>query len=143
MINKQSVCLLDRCVPNCHCKSNVKDCTKLNTYSCNKWGGKQHSDNGSCICIPRLDISVNRNYVFDIIKRLNWGEIISISCVVNRKNPTSPFVSIFIDIDWFKNVKVDTIRNIISQGNAIKVVHNNFNVWKIYEKKNNIHIHNN
>ena len=143
MINKQRVCLLDRCVSNCPCKSNNKDCTTLNGYSSKTWTEKQNSSNVSCICIPRLDISINRNNVFDIIKKLNWGEIISISCVVNRKNPSSPFVSIFIDIHWFNTVEVNNIRNIISQGNAIKIVHNNFIVWKIYEKKNNIHIHNN
>ena len=33
MINKQRVCLLDRCVSNCPCKSNNKDCTTLNGYS--------------------------------------------------------------------------------------------------------------
>jgi hypothetical protein len=97
----------------------------------------------TCICIPRLDISIKQNMVINVVKRLNWGRIIGLSTVINNKNPTTPFISVFIDIIWNNNDYVNNIRNVLKDGHSVKVVHNNFNVWKIYQKKNNIHIHNN
>ena len=134
-------CLFDRCVNNCSCKSGM---TTGNTTGKTKgWRHCTRTQQQSCICIPRLDLSINKEYVTSIIDKLYWGHITNISTVVNQKNPDLPFVSVFINIMWLDNNRVKNIRQILGAGHAVKVVHNNFNVWKIYEKKNNIHIHNN
>ena len=134
-------CLFDRCVSNCSCKSGK---TTGNTVGMtNEWRRCGQTQQHSCICIPRLDLNINKEYVTSIIDKLYWGHITNVSTVVNQKNPALPFVSVFINIMWLDNNRVKNIRQILSGGHAVKVVHNNFNVWKIYEKKNNIHIHNN
>ena len=125
-------CLFDRCVSNCSCKSQITT-----------MGRHTQTQQRSCICIPRLPLTVNKEYVSYIIDKLYWGHITSISRVVNVKNPALPFVSVFINIMWLDNNRVKNIRQILTNGHAVKVVHNDFNVWKIYEKNNNVHIHNN
>ena len=124
MLVEPKVSLLDRCI------------------SSKSYNNRIATNNTSCICIPRLDVTITKKYVLDIIKKLNWGKIISISCVVNKKSVSTPFVSIFIDIEWFQTSNISNIRKIMSEGHAVKVVLNKFVVWKIYEKKNNTHIHN-
>ena len=145
MLVHPKVSLLDRCISGQSCKCTNKG-LYINSQADTSKGlntSKGLSTNKiTCICIPRLDITITKNYVVDIIKKLNWGKIISISCVVNRKNVSTPFVSVFIDIEWFETCYISNIRKIMSEGHAIKVVFNKYIVWKIYEKKNNTHIHN-
>ena len=138
MLVHPKVSLLDRCSSGQSCK-----CTNKGLYINSQADtNKSLSTNKiTCICIPRLDITITKNYVVDIIKKLNW-KIISIYCVLNRKNVSTPFVIIFIDIEWFETCYISNIRKIMSEGHAIKVVFNKYIVWKIYEKKNNTHIHN-
>lgn len=135
-------CLLDRCVCSYKSTSTTAHSSRDRARTDQKQFAKMNSQS-SCICIPRLDVGVKKEFVYYIFKKLKWGDITNISFIVNQKNPTMSFVSIFVDIRWFNNEDVGTIRKILSDGNAMKIVHNNFNVWKIYEKKNNIHIHNN
>ena len=132
MITRNS--FLDRCA-----SSNRHAASHAASHTC----AASHAASHACICIPRLDISIKQNTVINVVKRHNWGRIIGLSTVINNKNPTTPFISVFIDIIWNNNDSVNNIRNVLKDGHSVKVVHNNFNVWKIYQKKNNIHIHNN
>ena len=103
-----------------------------------------HAASHACICILDSNISIKKILLLTIYSaHLSWGRIIGLSTVINNKNPTTPFISVFIDIIWNNNDSVNNIRNVLKDGHSVKVVHNNFNVWKIYQKKNNIHIHNN
>ena len=125
----QKRCLLDRCIG---AKGRANGPAAGNGLA---------AVNYSCICIPRLDANVTEDYVRDIIHRLNWGEILKLSVVLNKKNAMSPFISIFIDIVWNDSPNIERIRKIIGSGQSIKIVHNHFNVWKIYEKKNNVQLY--
>ena len=82
MLVHPKVSLLDRCISGQSCKFTNKG-LYINSQADTSKG--LSTNKITCICIPRLDITITKNYVVDIIKKLNWGKIISISCVLNRK----------------------------------------------------------
>ena len=132
MITRNS--FLDRCASsNRHAASHAASHTCAASHAASHACAASHAASHACICIPRLDISIKQNTVINVVKRLNWGRIIGLSTVINNKNPTTPFISVFIDIIWNNNDSVNNIRNVLKDGHSVKVVHNNFN-WKIAKK---------
>ena len=78
MLVHPKVSLLDRCISGQSCKFTNKG-LYINSQADTSKGlntSKGLSTNKiTCICIPRLDITITKNYVVDIIKNLTGGKL--------------------------------------------------------------------
>lgn len=89
------------------------------------------------ICIPRINTNVTKHQLYDIFGRLNWGSvknvyIVNTSKKNNSKNKTS---CVFIYLNWRNQPDIYDIRNKLSNGSSIKLVYNEYTIWKLYAKK--------
>lgn len=84
----------------------------------------------SSICIPRVDMSVSRNYIEDVIRNMNIGYIETLNEIPLRKDPTHKRV--IMKMRWDKNnVKTKEILNKMTEFGSVKLVYNMPWYWKV------------
>jgi hypothetical protein len=84
----------------------------------------------SSICIPRVDMSVSRNYIEDVISNMNIGNIEKLNEIPLRKDPTHKRV--IMKMRWDKNnVKTKEILNKMTEFGSVKLVYNMPWYWKV------------
>ena len=84
------------------------------------------------ICIPRINKNVTKHQLYNIFVRLNWGTVKNISIINTSKNNTS---CVFIYLNWKNNDDIKNICEKLSNGKSIKIVYNEYTIWKLYAKK--------
>ena len=89
------------------------------------------------ICIPRISSNVTKHQLFDIFTRLKWGNIDNIYFVnTSKKNNSKIRTScVFIYLTWNNNEDAYSIQKKLINGQSIKIVFNEFTIWKLYAKK--------
>ena len=88
------------------------------------------------LCIPRIENTIELNYVKSIFTRMNIGEIKGIFEIPSRAEVKFKRVMIQIDIDE-KNEKGNFIMKRMNLGKDVKVVYNSPCYWKVYRRRIN------
>jgi hypothetical protein len=83
----------------------------------------------SSICIPRIDSSIPKDYVYRIINNLQVGNIEKITEIPLRNDPTHK--RIIIKINWNRNIKSLNIQKMLLNTGSIKLVYDMPWYWKI------------
>jgi hypothetical protein len=83
----------------------------------------------SSICIPRIDSSIPKDYIYRVINNLQVGNIEKITEIPLRNDPTHK--RIIIKINWNRNTKSLNIQKILSNTGSIKLVYDMPWYWKI------------
>jgi len=85
------------------------------------------------LCIPRVDLSYTRDYIFSIICRLKWGRIVNIS--ESRPKDNAVYRCVMINIKWNDNNKNGDLKTRIVNGGYINIVHDSQSpqFWRIME----------
>jgi len=83
----------------------------------------------SSICIPRIESSIPKDYIYRVINNLQVGSIEKITEIPLRNDPTHK--RIIIKIQWNKSIKSVNIQRILSNTGAIKLVYDMPWYWKI------------
>ena len=78
----------------------------------------------STLCIPRMELSTPKNYIFQTLCRLKWGRIIHINEIPLRNDPTQK--RIIIKIKWNSSSEY---KERINNGDSIKLVHDENSPW--------------
>jgi hypothetical protein len=88
------------------------------------------------LCIPRIDTTFNRDYIFKTICRLKWGRIVKL--YESRPKNNTNYRCVIIDINWNDKSNGD-IKERLHDGNYINIVHDNNSpyFWRIM-KSNHI-----
>ena len=76
------------------------------------------------LCIPRMELSTPRNYIFQTLCKLKWGKIIKINEIPLRNDPTQK--RILIKIRWNQSNEYESR---INNGDIIKLIHNENSPW--------------
>ena len=84
----------------------------------------------SSVCIPRMDSSVSRSYIYQKLVELNIGTIQRIIEIPLRNDPTQKRVIIKLQWDPVSQYAVQ-IQNMLKSIGSIKLVHNMPWYWKI------------
>jgi len=72
------------------------------------------------LCIPRVEITYKREYIFNTLSRLNWGRIKSIHESRSRDNEN--YKRVLINIDW-NNKENNDMKEMLVDGKYINIVH--------------------
>jgi hypothetical protein len=83
----------------------------------------------SSICIPRIDSSVPKEYIYKKITDMKAGNIQRITEIPLRNDPTQK--RIIIKLMWDNNTQSQRIQQQLSDLGSIKLVHNMPWFWKI------------
>ena len=78
----------------------------------------------SILCIPRMELSTPKNYIFQTLCRLKWGRILHINEIPLRNDPTQK--RIIIKIKWNSSSEY---KERINNGDSIKLVHDENSPW--------------
>ena len=89
------------------------------------------------ICIPRINTNVTKHQLYGIFNRLKWGEINNVYIVNTSKKNNSKIKTccVFIYLNWINSPDIYDIRNKLNNGQSIKLVYNEYTIWKLYAKK--------
>jgi uncharacterized membrane protein len=75
------------------------------------------------LCIPRLAKSITREYIFNVIEKMQIGEIETLHEIPLQKS--SNFKRIIIRVKWdLSSPKTQKIYSQLSENKSIKIVHN-------------------
>ena len=86
----------------------------------------------SSICIPRINSSVSKDYIYKTLCELKIGNIEKIIEIPLRNDPTHK--RIIINLTWNKlNIKANNIKKTLETMGSIKVVYDMPWYWKIVE----------
>ena len=88
------------------------------------------------LCIPRLENTIELNYVKSIFTKMNVGEIKGIFEIPLRAEVKFKRVMIQMNIDENKEVG-DFIMKRMNSGKDVKVVYNSPCYWKVYQRRIN------
>jgi hypothetical protein len=83
----------------------------------------------SSICIPRVEASISKDFIFKTISNLQIGCVEKITEIPLRNDPTHK--RIIIKIHWNKNQKSNSIQKTLLNTGSIKLVYNMPWYWKI------------
>ena len=88
----------------------------------------------SSICIPRVDITITKEYIFEKIKELKIGHIEKINEIPLRNDPNHK--RIIIKFKWnYKTDHVDELKKTMTQNGSLKYVHNMPWYWRICDTR--------
>jgi hypothetical protein len=92
------------------------------------------------LCIPRIDATINKDYIFKTLCKLKWGKITKIVEIPLRDDNSQK--RILININWNGASNIKDIRTNLSNGRYINIVHDSISPWfwritmsKSYESK--------
>jgi len=93
------------------------------------------SDVHPILCIPRMDNSITKKYIFDKIKLLKWG-LISKIIEIPLKNEVDK-KRIIINLKWNNNENTNIYKNKLLNNETIQLVHNSNEpfYWRISKFK--------
>jgi len=83
----------------------------------------------SSICIPRIESSISKEYIYKTLTDLQIGYIHKITEIPLRNDPTHK--RIIISINWNKNPKSENIQKILANSGCLKLVYDMPWYWKI------------
>ena len=82
--------------------------------------------NNITLCIPKVNISISKKYIFNIFNKFDFGKIQRIDLI--RKQNTQ---RAFIHYDyWNNNEKISQIKGWLLEGKDIKIIYNDPWYWK-------------
>jgi hypothetical protein len=79
----------------------------------------------SILCIPRMEMTTPKQYIFTTLCKLNWGHISILNEIPLRNEPTQK--RILIRVKWDPNASEYKSR--ILKGDSVKLVHNINSPW--------------
>jgi len=79
------------------------------------------------LCIPRIESSIHKTFVFKKLCELKWGFIEKITEIPLKNDPTQK--RIIIKIKWNKEEEIQEIKEKIRTGESIKLVYDKFLPW--------------
>ena len=83
------------------------------------------------LCIPRIEKGVREKDIFDVFKRLSFGEVERVDIVSWKKNTSeNQFVRVFIHFKFW-NDHTENIRKKLLSGCSFNIVHDFPWFWKI------------
>jgi hypothetical protein len=87
----------------------------------------------STLCIPRMEVTISKNYIHQTLTKLKWGSIIKINEIPLRNDPSQKRV--IIKIRWTDDS--NRYKERIDKGDSIKLVHSENSpwFWKIVQSK--------
>ena len=83
----------------------------------------------SSICIPRVEASITKDYIYKTLCNLQIGSIEKITEIPLRNDPTHK--RIIIKLHWNKNQTSINMQNILTTIGSIKLVYDMPWYWKI------------
>jgi len=79
-------------------------------------------DQSIILCIPRVSTSISREYIFNIITKMNIGSIETLHEIPLQNS--NHFKRIIIRVSWdLRSPNSQRIYSILSEGKSIKIVH--------------------
>ena len=85
------------------------------------------------LCIPRVETSISRDFIFDVLGKMKVG-LISKLTEVPIKNQEG-YKRIIFNIKWIVNDKSNDMRKLISSSGTINLVYSMPWFWKVSEYK--------
>lgn len=82
----------------------------------------------SSICIPKVDIKLTRDYIYNKLCKLNLGRIDRIIEIPLYHDPNHK--RIIIKLQWYKNSEIEAY---LAKNGNIKLVYDMPWYWKVYE----------
>lgn len=85
------------------------------------------------LCIPRVDTFYTRDYILDILYKLNWGRIIKLN--ESRPKNNTNYRCVMIHVDWNDNNETNDLKTILKNGGYVNIVYdiNYHQFWRIME----------
>ena len=87
---------------------------------------------GPIICIPKVDRNINKNFIYDIFERANFGKIKKID-LINTNYTKRAFIHYE---SWNTNKRTIKVKNWLIEGKDIKIIYNKPWYWKCSAFKN-------
>jgi len=85
--------------------------------------------NYTSLCIPRIESTINKDYVLSIFNKLNIGIINKIHEIPLRYNQDFKRIIIYIKLNTTE--KSLTVQKLINENKSVKVVHDMPWYWKV------------
>jgi len=79
------------------------------------------------LCIPRIESTIHKTFIFKKLCGLKWGFIEKITEIPLKHDPT--LKRIIIKIKWNKEEEIQKIKEKIKKGEIIKLVYDQFLPW--------------
>ena len=95
------------------------------------------------LCIPRVNIFVTKEQVFEIINKYSLGSIQKIDVIKKKgdckkgdckKNDISNMVFIYFN-EWYDNALANSVKDRLMSGKDIKIIYDDPWYWKIFALK--------
>jgi hypothetical protein len=86
------------------------------------------------LCIPRIESSTSKDYIYKTLCNLKMGNIINIVEIPLKNNPS--YKRAIIKINWYKTNESLTIQKTLLEKGSIKIVYNMPWYWKIVASHN-------
>jgi len=81
------------------------------------------------LCIPRMESSISKDYIYKTLCNLKMGNIINIVEMPLKNDPTHKRA--IIRINWYKTIESLNIQKTLLEKGSIKIVYNMPWYWKI------------
>jgi len=80
------------------------------------------------LCIPRILTDIKKEFIYDIINKLNLGKITNIDIVRSKKMSNKAFIHFS---KWNNGGNADIVKERLLIGKDVKIVYNEPWFWKI------------
>jgi len=82
------------------------------------------------LCIPSVEKKYNKNFIYNIINRYNFGKIKKILVVSNSFNTNTVFIGYYY---WFYNDNNNKLKDLLNNNKCFKIIHDSPWFWKCYK----------
>jgi len=79
------------------------------------------------LCIPRVDVKIDKKFIFNKFCKLKWGFIKEIIEIPLRNDPEQKRV--IIKLKWNREEEIQEIKQKIKNGEVIKLVYDQYQPW--------------
>ena len=84
-----------------------------------------------CICIPKVENSVTKQYISNVFRKHNIGNIYRVN-VIQSKEKNNKLAFVYIK-QLNDNVNSEIVKNALNDNIDFKIMHNFPNFWKCYK----------
>jgi len=91
--------------------------------------------NSPSLCIPRINLNVQRFELENVFRKLNIGKIKRVDLAFKKNNSGDKYYSAFIHVIWNESDLSKFIIERITGGKDVKIVYDGLLFWKVFLNK--------
>ena len=80
------------------------------------------------LCIPKIENHINENFIHQVFKKLDVGNINNINIIRSQKGTKKAFINL---IEWNKTEKADYLQHRLKTNSSVNIIYIRPWFWKV------------